>query len=654
MRNNRLIIVSGIAALCFVLASGFVWVRAYADRELPQEKHAPRLDIDSHDNVVVHDDHEGHGHADEASNEDGHDHQEHTGDATEPCCPETGEEAHADEAGHDDGHEGHGHEEHAENAAEPCCPETGEAAHDEGHEGHAHEAEAALDEGHEGHDHEAEAALDEGHEGHDHEEGHSDAIMLTEAEKRAVGIAIATASAGSLEADRVFPGKIAVNGDRLAHIVPTAPGIVREVTKSLGDRVQAGEVMAWIESAELGEAKVDYLAKLTELGCCTIDLSRAQEVHDNTRALLALLETSPSLDALQKMNGTPTGENRGRLVSAYAEYVFAKAAYEREKPLFEQKISSQEELLAAERAFKTADAQHAAVRDTVAFAIKRDLLEANQAQQVREIELEGAERRLHVLGLATEDIERIQAIAEGKAPEPVEDAEPAEAAAHVCTDPNCTGCKNDPKPAIDKTQSDSERLAWYPLRAPFDGTVIDKHITLGEKRADDTLAFTVADLSTVWLDFDVYQKDLSAVRKGQRVLVTGAPGNLPEEGTIAYVAPLVEEQTRTVLARVVLPNPDGLWRPGLFVEARISEGGRNAAVTVPKTAVQRVAGEPVVFVETDGGYESVPVAIGHSDKTHIEVRSGLRPGQRYVARGAFELKAKVVTSGLDPHAGHGH
>ena len=331
MRNNRLIIVSGLVALCFALASGLVWVRAYADRELPQEKHTPRLEIDSHDHdsAVVHEDHEGHDHAVEADHEDGH--EEHAGDAAEPCCPATGDETHE---GHAHAAEA-GHEKHAGDAAEACCPAAGE----ETHEGHAHAAEAGHEDGHEQHagdaeepccpetgdtsheGHAAEAVLGGGHEGHEHEAGHSEAIVLSEAEKRAVGIAIATASAGSLESDRVFPGKITVNDDRLAHIVPTAPGIVREVTKSLGDRVRAGEVMAWIESAELGEARVDYLAKLTELGCCTIDLSRAQEVHDNTTSLLAMLASSPSLDALREINGRPTGENRGRLVRALVQTV---------------------------------------------------------------------------------------------------------------------------------------------------------------------------------------------------------------------------------------------------------------------------------------------------------------------------------------------
>jgi len=199
-----------------------------------------------------------------------------------------------------------------------------------------------------------------------------------------------------------------------------------------------------------------------------------------------------------------------------------------------------------------------------------------------------------------------------------------------------------------------QKLAWYPLRAPFDGTVIEKHLTLGEKHSDDFGAFTVADLTSVWINISVYQKDLPNVRKGMSVTVSGGGGMPSVEGIVAYVAPVVNEKTRTALARVVLPNHDGTLRPGLFVNARITIGAETASVVVPKSAVQRMGEQPVVFLDTSEGFKPAPVALGRSNETRIEILSGLAAGQRYVTQGAFELKAKIVTSGLGAHAGHGH
>ncbi|MBN1345500.1 MAG: efflux RND transporter periplasmic adaptor subunit [Phycisphaerae bacterium] len=527
----------------------------------------------------------------------------------------------------------------------------GVARHWPGAEAHGEHGEV----GHEGHDHgdRGEAEGPEEHEGHDHAEadshGGEEVVLLDEAQRKAIGVELSTAGAGELTIHSELPGEVALNEDRVAHIVPRAPGIVREVLKNVGDSVRSGEVMAWLESVELGQAKVDYLAKWSELGCCTIDLTRAQEIRDNTLAFLKLLESGPSLETLIAMNGTSMGENRSSLVTAYSELVLARGSYEREKALFDKKIASAKSFQAAEMALKKADASYAATRDTIGFKVRRDLAEAKRDQQVREIELKGAERRLNVLGLTADEIKRLERLTEV--------GTTATKPASHCSDPNCKECaKRKPEaPAADvQRQLDGERLGWYPLRAPFDGTVIQKHLTLGEKHGDEAGAFTIADLSTVWVNIRVYQKDLAQVTKGRGVLVAASGEALTMEGAVGYVSPVVDEKTRTTLARVVLANPEGRWRPGMFVKARMTVGRGEAGVVVPKTAVQRIGDKAVVFVETKEGLKATPIALGSATATHAEVTSGLTAGERYVTAGAFELKAKIVTSGLGAHAGHGH
>ena len=126
-------------------------------------------------------------------------------------------------------------------------------------------------------------------------------------------------------------------------------------------------------------------------------------------------------------------------------------------------------------------------------------------------------------------------------------------------------------------------LTRYEVVAPFAGTVIEKHIAVGEMLKDDTEAFVVADLSTVWVDLNLSTKDLALVRKGQRVVIA-ATTTMQAEGTVSYISPVVSDETRTVLTRVVLPNPDGRWRPGLFVTATLTASDTPVAVLVPKTA----------------------------------------------------------------------
>ncbi|MCK5174594.1 MAG: efflux RND transporter periplasmic adaptor subunit, partial [Planctomycetes bacterium] len=156
------------------------------------------------------------------------------------------------------------------------------------HEGHDH-----GEDGHEEHaGNEDQAALDE-HEGHDHgEAGHaahddSSAMQFSQADMDRFGIEVGRAGAGEFEVHVSIPGEIKVNSDRMAHIIPTVGGVVRQVSKKLGDTVKAGEIIVWLESPELGNAKIDYLGKSAEVNCCSLDLTRAEEIHDNTVNLLA-------------------------------------------------------------------------------------------------------------------------------------------------------------------------------------------------------------------------------------------------------------------------------------------------------------------------------------------------------------------------------
>lgn len=198
----------------------------------------------------------------------------------------------------------------------------------------------------------------------------------------------------------------------------------------------------------------------------------------------------------------------------------------------------------------------------------------------------------------------------------------------------------------------SQVFTHYAITAPFNGTIIERHISLGEVLQDDAAAFVVADLSTVWVDLRVYPKDLPFVRVGQAAVISAGRGIPDATRPIAYVGPVVGEQTRTALARVVLPNPDGRWRPGLFVTASVDVETSKVSFLVPKTALQTVEDQPAVFIQTAEGFVPQPVTLGRKNDAYIEVTSGLTPGQRYVTRGAFTLKAQLAKGSFGD--GHNH
>lgn len=199
----------------------------------------------------------------------------------------------------------------------------------------------------------------------------------------------------------------------------------------------------------------------------------------------------------------------------------------------------------------------------------------------------------------------------------------------------------------------SQSLAPYSLKTLIDGVVIERHVTRGEPVSQERGAlFTVADLSTVWVDLSVYQRHLPELTLGQRVTVSAGHG-LPEAvGALSYVAPVVNEETRTATARVVLDNPDGTWRPGMFVTARVEIGREEVPVAVPRGAIATVEGRPTVFVQDADAFEPRRVELGRQGEDMVEVRAGLAAGERFVARGGFTLKSELAREELS--GGHSH
>jgi len=196
----------------------------------------------------------------------------------------------------------------------------------------------------------------------------------------------------------------------------------------------------------------------------------------------------------------------------------------------------------------------------------------------------------------------------------------------------------------------NESLSPYEVRSLISGTVIEKHITLGEFVQDDADVFVVADLSTVWVNVTVYARDLARVRKGQRVDLSVVGGGPRGSGVIDYIGAVLGEATRAAVARVAVSNPSREWRPGMFVTASVVLEEFAAAVAVPDSALQRLEDEDVVFVVEHGAFEARPVVVSRTDGKWTEILSGLSPGERYVVRGGFLLKSELKKS----EASHEH
>jgi cobalt-zinc-cadmium efflux system membrane fusion protein len=381
------------------------------------------------------------------------------------------------------------------------------AAHADGE----HHEEESKEEGKDhGHDH-GQASGHGGKEDAGHEESHKEShkegeekIAFTGEQIKAAGVAVESAGPARIKTSLQLPGEIKFNEDRTAHVVPRVAGVVDSVMANLGQEVKRGQVLAVLSSPALSE-------------------------------------------------------QRSELQSAQRRLELARTTYQREKKLWEEKISAQQ-----------------------------DYLQAQQALQEAQIAVANANQKLLALG-----------------------ATPG-----------------------------SSALGRYELRAPFDGMVVEKHISLGESVKEDASVFTISDLSTVWAEISVAANNLNLVRIGEPVTIRSSAFDQAASGTVSYVGSLIGAQTRTATARATLTNPQRVWRPGLFVNVELVSSEEDAPVTVSADAVQTVEDKPTVFLKVPGGFLPQHVQTGRSDGRRVEVLSGLEPGTAYAASGSFVVKSQ--------------
>jgi cobalt-zinc-cadmium efflux system membrane fusion protein len=339
-------------------------------------------------------------------------------------------------------------------------------------------------------------------------------IALSDEQIRANAIGLEPAAPRRIASSVHLLGEIHVNGERSVQVAARAGGLVETVPVSLGQQVKQGQMLAVLASSQVADLRSELQAFEQRLALARITLAR-------------------------------------------------------EKSLWEDQVSAEQDYLAA-----------------------------RQAQQEAANSVQNARQKLASLGAATS----------------------------------------------------GANLARYQLRAPIAGTVIARDVAAGEAVTPDKPLFTIADLSSVWLDLAVPARELANVAAGSAAQVRGAGTDATATAKVAWVSALAGEPSRSATARIVLPNPHGSWRPGLFASADIGAVERLAPVSVSKQAVHAIDGHSAVFVRVPGGFMAQPVTTGLDDGTFIEIATGLRAGAVHAASGSNLVKSEHDKT----DAGHDH
>ncbi|MCB9757009.1 MAG: efflux RND transporter periplasmic adaptor subunit [Candidatus Omnitrophica bacterium] len=187
------------------------------------------------------------------------------------------------------------------------------------------------------------------------------------------------------------------------------------------------------------------------------------------------------------------------------------------------------------------------------------------------------------------------------------------------------------------------------VKSPYAGVVIGDFDTVGQKVEKISALCAIADLSKVWANFDIYEKDIAKVKIDQKITVRSSA--YPEEsfeGNIIFISPRVDETTRTIKIRALIQNTDYLLKLGMFVNGVVISHGTEEHLIIPTSAVQTFGDKMVVFVKAgEGEFHKKEIVINSQTAEEVAVREGINAGDMVVTDGAFLLKSGLLKDELE-------
>jgi cobalt-zinc-cadmium efflux system membrane fusion protein len=400
-------------------------------------------------------------------------------------------------------------------------------------------------------------------------------------------------------------GKVSLNEDRISHIYPMVEGTVDSVSVSLGQNVKADDLLVVIHSREIGQAKLNlYQARLQrEIAIVKRDLQT--RIAENTRRLIdELRQRRPIQEIESKFRTLSMGDYRERLLASYSSYLKSQADVARLENVQDSGAVSGKLLLTAQSNRDADLATFQARIEQIEYEMQTDILLANQSVKEADTRVAVDATSLRILGVDSKDIESV--------------------------DPTTQG----------------EAISHYPIRAPFDGTVITKDVTVREQVRPSASVLTVADLSTVWITADVFEENVPLLRSldQQTVsIVNEAWPNRTFTAKVFYTGEIMDEKTRTIALRAIAENSDRLLKPGMFVNVVIPGIQSGRAMTVPDEAIQEHEGKKFVFVQVqDTQFDRREVQLGQKAQGRTVILKGIGPKDQVVVQGAFVLKSRML------------
>lgn len=438
--------------------------------------------------------------------------------------------------------------------------------------------------------------------------GGQDVVTLSAEKLAALNLRTADVSRHQMRLYHTVPGRLQYDDRRHAEIRAATAGILAVIRVKPGDRVSAGDILAELNSAEVGQARADVLQRAAEL---QVVIQRCDWEQRISRGLLALSESVRQRQALAEIRrlfqDVALGTSREKILTAYsqlllAEELAAAAAENVSSGVVPRKVVQQRQ---SDR--ESADA-------VLQGTLEQLLFEAGQTSRMAEIAVEDAQRRLTISRqsvatlLATAAQTQIQPLAE-EWPEP---------------------------------------LSLVQIRAPFGGTIERVKFTVSERVSVSDTLFVLADTSTLWVAADLRDRDRAglSLAAGEQLQVFPGPDAEVISAVVHFAGREVDPATNAIPLTAVVTNELGRLRPGMFVMVRVPMGMPSETLAVPDSAIVEHESRQFVFVPlNDRSFRRTDVIRGRTDGGLTEIVTGLSPGEQVVVSGAFGLKSELLLAG---------
>lgn len=445
----------------------------------------------------------------------------------------------------------------------------------------------------------------EDHDGHEQEEHSEGELKLTSAQQKELGIEVQPVVSATGQSTGVRPGRIVADPDGKVILSSPVSGTLAALHVQVGAFVEAGVVVAEIESPEVTALQAEYHEAEVEAELAAKELANKR----------SLLQVSDDVKRPLETARLELARAKAELDAAEARLKSAVLKNERLETLLAEGIASRQQVEESRAVRQALEAEVAQTRASVVIAKNHLERETKVSQSDLRVKAEtfpaeaGLARANETMRHARERLQQLGAEAEGH----------------------------------------GGRVL---LISPIAGQVVERPLTRGELVSPGTSVATVVDTSRVWAWIDLQRQDLELVQVGApiRLSLVERP-EVTQEGRLDYLAPQVEETTQTVRARVVLNSPSEAFRLGSFVNARVREGTGASVAAVPQSAVQFVEGQTVVYVADKDEFLRTPVKLGDPVDDALVGVTGVTVGKKIVVKGAEQLKSLDLS---DEIGGHSH